>query len=30
MFEFNYYNPVRTVFGLGKVNVTGEKATELG
>ena len=30
MFEFNYYNPVRTVFGIGKVNVAGEKAAELG
>lgn len=30
MFEFNYYNPVRTVFGVGKVELTGEKAFELG
>lgn len=30
MFEFNYYNPVRTIFGIGKVNVAGEKAAELG
>ena len=30
MFEFNYFNPVRTIFGIGKINVAGEKAAELG
>ena len=30
MFEFNFYNPVRTIFGIGKINVAGEKAAELG
>lgn len=30
MFEFSFYNPVRTVFGIGKVNVVGEKAAEIG
>ena len=30
MFEFISYNPVRAIFGIGKVNLAGEKAAELG
>ena len=30
MFEFNYYNPVRAIFGIGKVAIAGETAAELG
>jgi len=30
MFEFTFHNPVRTLFGAGKVELAGEKATELG
>ena len=30
MFEFNYYNPVKTEFGLGSFKTLGEKAASLG
>jgi len=30
MFDFEFYNPVRAVFGIGKLAVAGEKAAELG
>jgi len=30
MFEFEFYNPVRAIFGIGKLAVAGEKAAELG
>ena len=30
MFDFEFYNPVRAVFGIGKVALAGEKAAELG
>ncbi|UDQ98088.1 iron-containing alcohol dehydrogenase [Lentisphaerota bacterium WC36G] len=30
MFAFNYYNPVRTEFGLGTFKTLGEKAAQLG
>ena len=30
MFDFISYNPVRAIFGIGKVNLAGEKAAELG
>lgn len=30
MFEFDFYNPVRTSFGIGKIETAGEKTAELG
>jgi len=30
MFDFEFYNPVRAVFGIGKLAVTGEQAAALG
>ena len=30
MFDFEFYNPVRVIFGAGKVELAGQKAAELG
>lgn len=30
MFEFSFYNPVRTEFGIGKVAIAGKRTAELG
>jgi alcohol dehydrogenase YqhD (iron-dependent ADH family) len=30
MFDFEFYNPVRAIFGIGKVDVAGEEAAKLG
>ena len=29
MFDFEFYNPVRVIFGAGKVELTGQKAAEI-
>lgn len=29
-FEFNFYNPVRVVFGAGKLDILGEETAKIG
>jgi len=30
MFDFEFYNPVKVIFGIGKISLVGEKAASLG